>query len=128
MSNLKAFVKEIEVLNPAHTVDQKIFQKFIKIMTPSDSKHPVLTVRNIRVLFYGIFNMFEEWMNQQDPFEFDSLKESIYQRKIWKYKMMMSKLNSDSSEALFHSSKSQFELLENVPKDLLSNLTEAEKE
>ena len=37
-----------------------------------------------------------------------------YMRKIWKYKIMISKLKSDASEALIQSSKSDHELLENI--------------
>ena len=66
-------------------------------------------------------------MDKQDPFEFAN-RENSYQRRIWKYKLMINKLHSDVPQALTQASKGEWDLLENITKDQLKNLSESEKE
>ena len=82
-------------------------KNILKLMTPIGSNKPILTCRNIRAVIYAILNIHEDWMSEQDALEHRHSKEdmSIYKRKIWKYKMMINKLQSDTPEALAQSSK-----------------------
>ena len=66
-------------------------------------------------------------MDKQDPFE-KLNRENSYQRRIWKYKLMVNKLKSEVPEALTQSSMGERDLLENVTKEQLANLSETEKE
>ena len=52
----------------------------------------------------------------------------LYKRKIWKYKMMITKLQSDGPEALAQSSKQELDLLENVPREKILQLNESERQ
>ena len=104
-----------------------MFKKISRILTPVQTKKPILSYRNIMALFNAIFNTHEDWMDKQDPFEFAN-RDNSYQRRIWKYKLMINKLHSDVPEALTQSSKGEWDLLENVTKEQLANLSETEKE
>ena len=66
-------------------------------------------------------------MEIQDSCEFDNRTNS-YNRKVWKYKMMIRKLNSDVPHALEQASKGEFDLLENITRDQLDKLSETERE
>ena len=66
-------------------------------------------------------------MDKQDPFEM-MFRENSYQRRIWKYKLMVNKLNSEVPDALTQSSKGEWDLLENISKEQLANLSDHEKE
>ena len=75
-------------------------------MTPSFNNRPILTVRNVRALLYAILNYYEKWMNIQDEQELYN-QDQPYMRTISKYRLMISKLNYDSVEALEQSSNSK---------------------
>jgi hypothetical protein len=90
--------------------------KITRILTPLKAKKPIYSFRNIKSLFSAIFGVFEPWMEVQDSFEFCNRRNS-YNRKVWKYKMMIRKLNSDVPEALEQASKGEFDLLENITKE-----------
>ena len=75
-------------------------------MTPSFNDGPILTVRNVRALLYAILNYYEKWMNIQDEQE-RCEQDQPYMRTISKYRLMVSKLNYDSVEALEQSSNSK---------------------
>ena len=66
-------------------------------------------------------------MELQDSFEYESRAKS-YHRRVFKYKMMIRKLNSEVPEALEQASKGEFDLLENIPKEQLEMLSETERE
>lgn len=101
--------------------------KITRILTPMKSKNPIYSFRNIRALFSAIFNKHEAWMEIQDSFEFGNRTNS-YNRKVWKYKMMIRKLNSEVPDALEQASKGEFDLLENITRDQLDKLSETERE
>lgn len=65
-------------------------------------------------------------MEEQDFLEFDNRRNS-YNRKIWKYKMMINKLNSEVPTALEQASKGEFDLLD-ITKEQMDKLTETERE
>lgn len=67
----------------------------------------MISLRNVKVIFYAIFNVWEAWMNAQDPAERVKWNEIPYQRKIRKYRLMMDKLDIEPGEALYHCSKDQ---------------------
>ena len=91
-------------------------------MTPSFNNRPILTVRNVRALLYAILNYYEKWMNIQDEQELYD-KEQSYMRTISKYRLMISKLNYDSVEALEQSSNSKTSsMISNVPGARLNKL------
>ena len=96
----------------------------IKLLTPEGSKKPLLTIRNIRAVFYAIFGQREDWMNEQDQGEITE-RQLNYKRKIWKYKMMVDKLEKANSDALFLSSNLEF--IENLTGEQMKGLTEDEK-
>lgn len=102
----------------------------LKLMSPMGSSKPVLTCRNIRTIIFAILGVHQDWMSEQDALEERHTKEdmSVYKRKIWKYKMMITKLESDGSEALAQSSKQALDLLENVSQDKLMKLNESERQ
>lgn len=64
MTNLRQFLKDVEITNLENKRDQALFNKLIKFFTPAEGKKPILTCRNILVMFNGIFNLYEEWMNE----------------------------------------------------------------
>ena len=113
VNSFKMFLKSIEIFDFKQNKNEVLLNKILEISTPMESMKPILTSRNIRATFYAILNYHEDWMSNQDPKEQQS-KEQTYQRKIWKYKMMLCKLNSDSIEALIQSSKSNNDFLENI--------------
>lgn len=100
---MKELLIEINILSkpPRKGVseDDSLYKKILRLMTPVQSKKPILSYRNIMALFYAVFNVHEDWMDKQDPFEFVH-RENSYQRRIWKYKLMINKLNSNAQEAL----------------------------
>lgn len=114
--NLKQFLRDLEITQVESKKENALFQKMIKLLTPSESKKPVLTCRNILVFFNGVFNLHEEWISKQDDFEVNN-QTYAYKRRIWKYKMMVTKLQSEGSEALARSSKPNFEFLDDVTKE-----------
>lgn len=93
------------------------------------SNKPVLTCRNIRTIVFAILGVHHPWMSEQDALEHRHTKEdmSVYKRKIWKYKMMITKLQSDGCEALAQSSKQALDLLENVSPEKIMKLNESER-
>lgn len=114
VSAFEKFLRKIEIINIKEKHDVQQHLKLLMALTPIEKKDPILSVRNIRALFYAVFNYYEDWMGEQDPQEFTE-KDLTYNRKIWKYKIMIDKLKYEPGHALIESSKSNFDLLENVP-------------
>lgn len=98
----------------------------IKLLTPEGSKKPVLTLRNIRCMLYSIINVSKSWMKIQDAAELNPFQ-LTYKRKIWKYKMMVNKLDTNTSDALEVCAKNHLGLLGNVNTEKSRKLTEEEK-
>lgn len=130
----KELLKDLNMIGPEtkNNTNQKeteatLLNNLIKLLSPLGSKSSLMTFRNVRATIYAIFNVHEQWMEQQDKAELKH-ETSLYNRKIWKYKIMLTKLNTDISEALIQSSKADTALLENVPKNQLLQLNESERQ
>ena len=96
------------------------------MLTPECSSAPILTLRNVRCAFWALLNMHQKWMSVQDPAELNPLQ-LTYKRKIWKYKMMVVKLQHETSDALEFCSKDHLNYLQGVETTKQQKLTENEK-
>ena len=115
------FLRDVQVITKGKSkqelaLNEYNLSKITRILTPCKSKNAIYSFRNIRALFSAIFNCHEPWMEIQDSFEFGTRTNS-YNRKVWKYKMMIRKLNSEVPDALEQASKGEFDLLENLTRD-----------
>ena len=133
----KRLLKDVKIIDSIHDLDDGRktresldVKNILKLMSPLGSNKPVLTCRNIRAVIFAILNIHQDWMSEQDALEQRHSKEdmSIYKRKIWKYKMMIMKLQSEGSEALAQSSKQPLDLLENVAPEKIMKLNESERQ
>ena len=123
--NLKTLLQELG-LAAIIQKKERLWANILKLLTPEGSKTPILTLRNIRCILYAIINVSKSWMKIQDPAELNPLQ-LVYKRKIWKYKILINKLKTSTSEALEFCSKNHLDLLENVNPEKSQKLTEEEK-
>lgn len=137
LSQFKELLREIHVLQKgvegdrdAQLHENQDIKNILRLMSPIGSKKPILTCRNIRAVIYAILNVHRDWMSEQDALEQRHSQEDmcVYKRKIWKYKMMINKLQSDGPEALAQSSKQELDLLENVSHEKIMQLNESERQ
>ena len=110
--DLKTFMQELG-LAAVIQKKERLWSYMLKLLTPEGSKTAILTLRNIRCVLYAIINVSKSWMKTQDPAELNPLQ-LVYKRKIWKYKMLINKLETSTPDALEFCSKNHLGLLENV--------------
>jgi hypothetical protein len=84
------------------TSEQHFYDELVHLCTAKTTGKLHMTIRNARAIVFGIYNIHQEWMGEQDKSEW----EGYYHQRIQKYRMIKEKLTeliADKSDALKHS-------------------------